>query len=129
MTAMEKIGNIYFLKKEKGDLNFLDPGCKDLKHSILICLSVIPNPELFWPDEKDKEIVGHYRAQLSSLYALGMFDWRIQERVKGHAHHIDLAIEYQNIIVARRAFEEATNVGRIVDIYLYDNGRLVAKLD
>ena len=125
---MEKIGNIYFVRRSKDNkTGFLDPECKDLKYKAIICLSLFPNPELVWPG--DKGMLEHQRAKMSSLYALGIFDWKVLEAVKGHDHSIEIAAEFPNILVARRAFEQATNVARIVDIYLYDNGRLVDKLD
>ncbi|MEK7654398.1 MAG: hypothetical protein AAB345_03955 [Patescibacteria group bacterium] len=125
---MEKIGNVYFVRrtKEPGS-EFIDPECEDLKHKILICISIFPNPELVWPG--DENMLHHQRQKMSSLYALGIFNWEIREAVKGHDHCIDIAAEFPNILVASRAFEQATNIGRIVDIYLYDNGKLVDKLD
>ncbi len=125
---MEKIGNVYFVKRTKEDKSdFLDLQCEELRDKVLICVSIFPNPELTWPG--NERMLCYERDKMASLYGLGIFDWKILDAVKGHDHCVSIAAEFPNILVASRVFEQAINIARIVDIYLYDHGRLVDKLD
>ncbi|MDO8466812.1 MAG: hypothetical protein Q7S83_01590 [bacterium] len=124
---VEKFKNIFFIRRKKDDGNYLDPSSEDLKYSALVCISVFPNPELTWPGQQDM-----YYSQLnkmSSLDALGIFNFEIREMTKGHDGFLEIAAEFPNLRLAQQAFSDATRVARVIDIYLYENGQLIDKLD
>jgi len=118
---MKKCGNVYYYHSHNG-LN----ADKYFKSKIIIILTIFPNPEKVWPNNKEM-IDGHHKIN-DALIKLGILNQETLHKLKYIDRYITIAAEFLNLTSAKKAFRSAIKMG-IVDIYLYENNHLVDKFD
>jgi len=119
--VMRQIGHIYILDTKEEWLIDSNPFFSD---KIVICFAFAPSPEKVWSRD---EMIQYCHAKNMALVNLGLLtdDVISQLAVDGY---VEVAVEFTDIIVAKQTIEKMMDVG-LVDIYLYQNGRVVDKYD
>ena len=122
------IGDVCFLTRD--DQDFIEPLNSPLfKDKVIIYFHIWPRPEIPWKDRP--EMVEYARGNIKKLINLGLLprDFFLHSDIPINSRgSIDVLVEMSDLETARQIFIKMMEA-ELVDIYLYQNGRVVDKYD
>lgn len=134
--AMKQFGNVllvpaYAVGDPRHAQNIGRLDCFVPSHGIFIVFDLIVRPEISWPG--DQKMVDYAGKQINKLKNSGILNDEAIVQLTPElwdSTFVDCRVQFESLELAKSAFEIATNrPDTFVDIYLYQNGRVVMKYD